>query len=394
MSENQNEIVNTDGITNAPGTANSNGVGNIETSVVLDPNVGQPNMFVTINEDGSVASDQQVAVNLVAQAAANQAAAATQSVVQPAQGGSTSMSHASTLNPSATPWIPSPMSGASFRGSQPVMNPLLERKLRLLLPKIESAVHQDLEIEPGEDVETVLYELVEGYLHEARSKIPVHEALMSRLKAVLGAAATTRDVIEASLKQASKDPETHLSAANSEVEGWFKRFVSLLDQIFNELPPAWYHPKAVDPALAKIEEVRREMDNVAQLVRKARKEAGLLGAEGSNAITGAGLQLKAPKKDASEVQASSFVHTFNGEGNPSETINRYQNWGREFAKLKKHLLEKCEDAGEEVLLLKLRFTLEGKAAKLVESIKANSPTGVEDAIERLNNRYGLSLIHI
>lgn len=356
------EVNNNDHAGNVPPPLNPAAVGNPIPDAPA-PMMGQQGVYVLFNEDGTMAQDQQPA--LAAQAAANATNAA---IVAQVAG------------------IPPPAANRPPVVPQPG-DPLLERKLRLLRPKLEAALILDIELAPGEDINEVLYELVEGYLLQARTKIPIYEEIMGRLRAVADSAAKVRDEIANNLRRAPIDKENCLNRANEEVKDWCTRLVPLLDKIFLELPKAWYMPKTKDPALERVENLRREMTAIAQKVRQARKDAGLSGNE-AQTKSSEPLQLKAPKKDAREVKAATFVTTFTGEGSPVDAIPLYQNWKRQFLKLQRHLEEKCEDADSDVQLQQLWSTLKGPAAKLVSTIRMDDPKGVEKAITLMDDRYG------
>ena len=288
--------------------------------------------------------------------------------------------------------IPGGSGGATANPSQRVqlppapVNARLERRLQRLRRQLTTDLQVD--VEEDEDEEVVRGETVDDYVEEAKNKIPVHDALLLRMRAILATATTAQGTIQASLQYASAgmDIESNLGLANKTIERWYKQQLPALELIFDELPVVWYHPGKEDPALDDIEVARRDMDVLSQQVKRARAKAGLTSEAAKG--TAATMQLKAPLKIARLVDVGPFLAKFSGDGSAKEALQRFQTWKRDWAACRKYLEEECSGCDEEVLLLKLRKTLEGTAEELVAAIPAQAPKGLDKAIEALDSRYG------
>ena len=266
---------------------------------------GIPNeeLFVTVNEDGSVADNQQAALILAAQATANRAAAqaAMQANVEiipppnhnpiinvagPAGPAPQILLHQQAGVPQLQAGLgaaapPAPAGGQAQPTLQPPLRPgkgtsLKERKIWLLRPKLEEALAGDIEVGPGEDIGTVRAMMVEAYLEEAREKLPAHEKLTKRLSAILGEAKLARSIMDEKLDLAAngENVEINLGTANKAIQYWFNDQVPELASMFKQFPEAWYMP-GEDPALDLISKARHTMEDYAQRVKRARKDAGL-----------------------------------------------------------------------------------------------------------------------
>ena len=266
--------------------------------------------------------------------------------------------------------------------------PLMEHKLRHLQPKLEVLLMKEVDIGTAEGP-AQLHEIVQVYMREARHKMPAHEKLLGRMKAILGSGKAALGAIESMLAKATTkdDPDHNLGMANRELQNWYDVQAPVLQTIFKELPDAWYQP-GDDPALAAIDEMRRTMDGAAQRVKKARKDAGLSSEETTASSDKSNVQLHAPKPLARQLDVKPFVATFTGLGDPGERIQKYQTWREDWEACKTHLMTRCLDCNEAVLLMKMRSTLGGAAADLVANIPSKSPTGVADVLTRLDNNYG------
>ena len=280
-------------------------------------------------------------------------------------------------------------SGATATG--PKVNVLLRRRLERLRRDLTATL--EYECEEEEDPAVVLAELVDAHVEAAADLMPKHDRLLAKMRAIMGAVAAAETAIEDHLDFAKSrtgaDQEATLNLANAAVERWFTKHLPALQAIEDALPDVWYIPGKDDPALRYIDQKRHDMDAVALDVKRQRREAGLTStnADAAPALAGA-LQLQAPRKTARMVDVGPFVTKFVGDGQAKEAMQKYRTWRREWAGCRRHLETRCDDCDHEVLLLKLRTTLEGQAADLVAAIPANAPNGVQDALDTLDERYG------
>ena len=121
----------------------------------------------------------------------------------------------------------------------------------------------------------------------------------------------------------------------------------------------------------------------------AKVKAGLI-SDGSQALSGtAAIQLAAPKKPARLLDVSNFVtDKFSGEGEAKAALTSFRTWRATWESAVRHMRDKCSGFEHEILFPKMRSTLEGPAAELVSTIPPESAKSYDEALQKLERKYG------
>ena len=260
---------------------------------------------------------------------------------------------------------------------------LLERRLSKFRDDITNTLSDD------DDDDELFDARINEHVDKAEEWMPRHDEVMATLRSALHGVWDTRETLEAIVADPSKDDgaDTNLQLADKLLSRWEATDRPSLLKIVERASVVWYHPIKREPGSSKVSDITAVFDRLFVEVNKAKISAGI--SSNPTKQTAGDIRLAPAKKSAQLLDVTKFVaEKFNGQGDATGKLTSYRSWKTHWDNALDYMRNECSDFKPEILFPKLMSSLGGEALDLVSRIPPGSSKAYEEALDKLEQKYG------